>query len=352
MGTRGDATRRRIEPRAAGSDPLDLLEHCVELAKVGGKRLQVATLRQSWTRQTFQILDLEPGDAPTLEEDLAYYTPEARPVIRGAIQTCIETGAPFDLELSAVTAKGRPIQVRTQGFAVVKGGRTLEVIRVFQDITDRHQREAQERLLEAQLHQVQKMESLGLLAGGIAHDINNALASILAVATVQRRKAEEGSPLHHDMQIITQACLRGGSLVKALQGFARVEVRERQRLNLNDLIREVVRDLEATVPEGITVETDLSDGLGDLDGEPAALSQAIRNLCVNAFEAMPEGGTLRIRTGNDGPDGVFLEVEDSGAGMAPEVLHQAMLPFYTTKHWSGNRGLGLSLVHQTVESHR
>jgi|GEM_PF-599903 len=344
--------RERRQTEKALAEAFDLLELSGELAKVGGSRLRVATLRQVWTRQTFRMLDLEPGDTPDFEEGLAYYTAEARPVIRSAVQACIETGAPFDLELSAVTAKGRSIQVRTQGFAVRQEGKTVEVIRVFQDITDRLRREEQERQLEARLHETQKMESLGLLAGGIAHDINNVLASILALATVHRRKAVEGSPLGQDMEVITKACLRGGSLVQSLQTFARRGPRERRLLNLNDLARAVAGELEARAAAGIHLGLELDPDLPALDGEPAALSQALMALCVNALEAMAEGGSLRIWTLKDGPDGLLLGVEDSGAGMAPEVLRQAMTPFYSTKESSRNPGLGLAIVYRIVESHR
>jgi len=196
------------------------------------------------------------------------------------------------------------------------------------------------------------MESLGLLAGGVAHDINNVLGAILALATVHQRKAEAGTPLFKGMETIAKACLRGGSLVKSLLGFARKDLHEERQMNLNDLVREEFILLERATLQKIALRGDLDDRLWDLQGDPAALSHAIMNLCVNALDAMPEGGTLRIRTRNEEPHSVVLEIEDTGMGMAPEVLQQAMVPFYTTKPLGSGTGLGLSIVYGTIRAHR
>jgi PAS domain S-box-containing protein len=221
------------------------------------------------------------------------------------------------------------------------------------DVTEQVQREEETRRLEAQLHQVQKMESLGLLAGGVAHDINNVLGAILAVATIHRRKAADGTPLHQGMETIAQACLRGGALVKSLLGFARKGLPAERPLNLNDLISKELRQLERTISKHISIQEDLSDRLREMKGDPAALGHAILNLCVNAIEAMPEGGTLTVRTSNSGPNAIVLEVLDTGTGMAPEVMHQALVPFYSTKPaGTAGIGLGLAIVHGTVRSHR
>jgi signal transduction histidine kinase len=198
----------------------------------------------------------------------------------------------------------------------------------------------------------QRMESLGLLAGGVAHDINNVLGAILALATLHRRKAEAGTPLRRDLETITEACLRGGSLVTALLGFARQDLREERPVDLNGLVREELRQLERTTDPHIQIQQDLGAGLGPVQGDAAALAHAFRNLCVNALEAMPGGGTLTVRTRLADSAALLLEVEDTGSGMAPEVLRQAMLPFYTTKPAGAGSGLGLAIVYGTIKAHR
>jgi hypothetical protein len=231
-------------------------------------------------------------------------------------------------------------------------GSVRMVLCTFTDITGRKLEEERRRRIEGQLHQIQKMESLGLLAGGIAHDINNVLASILAVATVHRRRAEAGSALRQGMETITKACLRGGALVESLRGFARKDLGQEGLLDLNKLVQEAVLHLRRSIPPGIQIVAELGDDVSTQQGDPVALSQAILGLCTNAVQAMPGGGTLWLRTRNDGPHAVLLEVEDSGVGMTPEARRQAMAPFFTTRRTATSSGLGLSMVYGTVRAHR
>jgi len=219
------------------------------------------------------------------------------------------------------------------------------------DVTGQVGREEARRTSEAQLHQVRQMDNLGLLAGGVAHDINNVLGSILALATVHQRKAEPGSPLRRDLETIAKACLRGGALVESLRGFARTGLSGAGPVDLNALIRAELRQLTPTLPPAIRLAEDLVADLPTLSGDQAALGHAIRSLCTNGIEAMPEGGTLWIRTRREGTDAVVVEVEDGGVGMGPEALQQAMAPFYSTKQSTTGTGLGLALVYGTVRSH-
>jgi signal transduction histidine kinase len=282
----------------------------------------------------------------------AYEDPAVRESIKAQVLKDIGSGDPSRMhwERIPITREGKETTFIDARNIPVPGTSTM--ISTVWDVTEQIHREEETLRLEAQLNEAQKMESLGLLAGGVAHDINNVLAAVLAVATIHRRKAPEGTPLHQDMETITQACLRGGSLAKSLLGFARKDLREERWLNLNDLIREVANRLKHTTLENITLQTDLSDNLREVKGDPTSLNHALMNLCVNAFEAMPGGGTLTVRTRNEGPNGILVEVEDSGIGMTQEVLSQALVPFYTTKQSSKGTGLGLSLVYGTVKSHR
>ena len=284
--------------------------------------------------------------------ECAYQDPAMRESIKARVLGDIDSGDPARLhwERIPITRQGQETTYIDARNILVPG--TSLMISTVWDVTEKVHREEETRRHEMQLHQVQKMVSLNLLAGGVAHDLNNVLGSILAVATIHRRKSEEGTPLRRDMETITKACLRGGSLAASLQGFARRDLDEELLLNLNDLIREDLRLLERTTSGAISIRQDLSDPLPKIKGDPAALSHAIMSLCTNAIEAMPHGGTVRIRTRNDGPRAVLLEVEDSGSGMAPEALQQALAPFYTTTQSTAGTGLGLSIVYGTVRSHQ
>ena len=211
--------------------------------------------------------------------------------------------------------------------------------------------EEQRALLEAQLHQTQKLESLGSLAGGVAHDMNNVLAAIQALGTVHCLQAPEGSDLRHGLETIIRACERGGVLVKGLLGFARKHLDQEQVLDLNALVREEAALLERTTFQRVRLDLDLEEPLVPVRGDPAALSHALLNLCVNAVDAMPAGGVLTLRTRNQAFTKVVLEVQDSGAGMAKAVLEKAMDPFFTTKPQGQGTGLGLAIVYGTVLAH-
>lgn len=219
------------------------------------------------------------------------------------------------------------------------------------DLTERRQAEAEREKLQAHLLRSRKMESLGSLAGGVAHDMNNVLGAILGLASVHANEAPEGSRLRRGMETIISACERGGTLVKGLLGFARQDLAEERILDLNALVRDQVALLERTTLQRICLETDLQEPLRPVKGDPSALSHALMNLCVNAVDAMPEGGTLTLRTRNEA-QGIVLEVRDTGEGMPPEVLEKALDPFFTTKPHGQGTGLGLPLVYGAVKAHR
>jgi signal transduction histidine kinase/CheY-like chemotaxis protein len=206
-------------------------------------------------------------------------------------------------------------------------------------------------LLEVQLQQARKMESLGNLAGGIAHDMNNVLGAILAIASAHSENQPAASPAHRAFETISKAAERGGKMVKSLLHFARQSPAEQRELDVNQILREEAELLERTTLSKIRLEMDLEPGLWPILGDPSALSQAVMNLCVNAVDAMPESGTLTLRTCNHGQTGIEITVEDTGTGMPKTVLDKALDPFFTTKDVGKGTGLGLSMVYSIVKAH-
>jgi len=224
-------------------------------------------------------------------------------------------------------------------------------IAIKEDITQLKKDEAERRSLEAQLQQSQKLESLGSLAGGVAHDMNNVLGAILGLASTLREAANPYSTTAKNLDTIMNACMRGRGVVKSLLYFARKDLQEERPIDLNELVREMSQLLSHTTLKRIQLRMDLAEGIGRLRGDPGALSHALMNLCVNAMDAMPGGGTLRILTQADEAGGLTLRVEDTGEGMAPEVLARAMDPFFTTKPLGKGTGLGLGMVYGTMLAH-
>lgn len=230
-------------------------------------------------------------------------------------------------------------------------GSAVGYIAIKEDITQLKKSEVERQFLESQLHQAQRLESLGSLAGGVAHDMNNVLGAILGLSSTLRETADPHSLERKSLDTIVNACLRGRGVVKSLLYFAKKDLQEERPIDLNDLVREMSQLLGHTTLKRIQLHLDLQEGIGLLRGDPGALSHALMNLCVNAMDAMPGGGALHLRTYKDHLGDLILSVRDTGAGMPAEVLGKAMEPFFTTKPQGEGTGLGLPMVFGTMAAH-
>jgi signal transduction histidine kinase len=245
------------------------------------------------------------------------------------------------------------------GLLVVLGGVLGGVALVFlrlnlrlkKEIATRVQAVEERARLESQLQQAQKMKSLGLLAGGVAHDMNNVLGAILGFAESNLEAQAAGTRAHHAFDTIAKAALRGGRMVRSLLSFARQRPAEERELDLNAVLREEVQILAHTTLAKVQLQLDLAPDLLPVLGDPDALTNALMNLCVNAVDAMTDQGVLTLRTRNVGADAVEVQVEDTGCGMPREVLERALDPFFTTKPEGKGTGLGLTMVYGIVEAH-
>jgi PAS domain S-box-containing protein len=269
------------------------------------------------------------------DQDLFYF---ARKRLR-------ETRAAQSFELRMMKLDGSAFWVHMEATAEPDAGAESDIRLVLSNIDER-------RRMETLLHQSRKMESLGIMAGGVAHDMNNVLSAILGLASVHAEIEPVGSSAQEVFETITKACDRGGKLVRSLLGFARQGLVEERELDLNDLVRNDVRLALRTSLDQIRFELDLAKDLRPILGDGSALTHALTNLCVNAIEAMPEGGTLTIRSRNVRIVWVELQVEDTGTGMSLEVQEKALDPFFTTKDHGKGTGMGLAMAHRTVKAHQ
>jgi len=231
------------------------------------------------------------------------------------------------------------------------------------DVTERARAEEELRAAEAKLRQVHKMEAVGRLAGGIAHDFNNVLTAIYGYADLLLEDFDPGDPRRSDVEEIRRSAERAAALTRQLLAFSRQQMLQPQVLDLNAVVDQVQRMIDRLVGADVTITFDPAPGLWPVRADKGQIEQVLMNLGANARDAMPEGGSLVIRTENRsvseaaaetlpglGPgDYVCLLVSDSGLGIPASVRGQIFEPFFTTKEQGQGTGLGLATVYGIVK---
>jgi signal transduction histidine kinase len=223
---------------------------------------------------------------------------------------------------------------------------------IFNDIRDKLAQEQQMRQMLSQIAQAEKMASLGQLAAGVAHEINNPLTGVLLYASLVSEAIDQDNPLKEDVNCIIEDAQRCKDIVKGLLTYSRQTSPTKETLELNDLVTQslgFIRDQKLFMQ--VHVVRDLSDEMMPIYGDRNQLSQVIINLVMNAIDAMERVGTLTLRTYRSPKEAmVCLEISDTGCGISKENLPKIFDPFFTTKEPGKGTGLGLSTVYGIVES--
>jgi PAS domain S-box-containing protein len=263
--------------------------------------------------------------------------------------------------------KGEMHQVRRDGKEIIvesrwtlvrdEQGKPKSILVINTDVTEK-------KRMESQFLRAQRMESIGTLAGGIAHDLNNVLSPIvMAIDMLQLRVTDENSKKW--FEVLRANADRGASMVRQVLSFARGVEGERVALQPKHLIKEIVKILRETLPKSIEISFQVPNDLWIISADATQMHQVMMNLCVNARDAMPEGGSISIKAGNVFLDEnyarmhleakagrfVVITVTDTGPGMMPEVQSRIFEPFFTTKEMTKGTGLGLSTALTIVKSH-
>lgn len=258
---------------------------------------------------------------------------------------------------------GEPLVVEFTSTPIREDGQILGMVVVVKDITERQRAKEEQAKLEEQLRQAQKMESIGRLASGVAHDFNNQLTIIQIYSDLIRASMAEDNPLLPKLEQISQATEQAANLTGQLLAFSRKQMLQPTIINLNDLVQNLQSMLARLVGEDITFATMLQPDLWPVMIDPSQIEQVVMNLVVNARDAMPTGGLLSIETSNlildeqissihlDAPIGpcVLLAITDTGHGMDKITMNQIFEPFFTTKQAGQGTGLGLATVHGIVK---
>lgn len=241
--------------------------------------------------------------------------------------------------------------------------KVLGIRGILVDLTESHKAQAEKERLEHQLWQSQKMEALGTMAGGIAHDFNNILAAIIGFSELVLEDLPPGSPNRQNLEKVHRSGLRGRDLVKQMLAFSRKDGQAKKIVRINDIVDETMNLIRASIPTTVKIDLEIDDVSALILADPTQIQQVIINLCTNASDAMPDGGTLGIKIVDyiaeidnivpglrKGPY-ILMSISDSGKGMPPDILDRIFEPFFTTKRRGQGTGLGLSVVHGIVTGH-
>jgi PAS domain S-box-containing protein len=339
------------------------LRLALSAAQMGVWEWQLATNQYYWSPECLAILGLDhaPADCfglcPLIHpDDLEHVWPQ--------FSNAITAQSLYTDQFRIVRPDGAARWIAHAGEGVYDAdGRMVRMVGIIQDVTEQKNAEIQRADLEEQLRQSQKMETIGRLAGGVAHDFNNLLTVIQGYSDLLLMQIPTDSPLRTKLEQIHNAGQKAAALTGQLLAFSRKQILVPTLLNLNTLVGELIKMVQRLIGEDIVLETAFAPDLRQITADRVQLEQVLLNLAVNAREAMPTGGKLRITTQNvqlspinahvnrELPlgDYVTLTVTDTGVGMTEEIRRQIFEPFFTTKEKGKGTGLGLSTVFGIVK---
>lgn len=353
-----DITDRKLVEEALRRTNNDLAV-AQRVAAIGSWEWDPLTDSAHWSDEHFRLFGLEPRREPVpFSEFLNFFDERDRAGVRTMIERALETGqtATLDTRITRPDGSVRWMQLR----AVVVhnlSGKITGIHGTSQDITDR-------RLLEQQIFRAQRLESIGTLASGIAHDLNNVLSPIMMGVELLRMEVREKDSLGI-IESITRNAQRGADMIKRILTFARGMDGQKTDVLVEQLIDAIEETIVTSFPDSIRCTKSISPNLPPLLADQTQLHQVLLNLCVNARDAMPGGGTidigaelfnvdrnfvLRNPEAEEGPH-IVIRVEDTGPGIPPDIIDRIFDPFFTTKDIGKGTGLGLSTSMSIVKYH-
>ncbi|MGH7124800.1 MAG: sensor histidine kinase, partial [Stellaceae bacterium] len=329
------------------------------MAQVGSLIRDLKTNAVEWSDELYRIYGLERGTAPpAFETLLELIHPDDRDAVVADREAAMRGTSQTLQEYRIIRPDGQiRLLARTSKLLVDDASAPTHLLVIFRDITEAREAETQRRVLEDQLHHSQKLESLGTLAGGIAHDLNNTLVPVLAMAKLGLKRLDEQSPTRQYFELIHQAGTRARDLVKQVLAFSRKDSADRQPFRVHDVVEEALAMLRPTMPSILALERAI-DPVPPIMGDPTQLHQVVVNLVTNAVHAIGMAfGTIAVSVSalpgavRGGPGFVRISVRDTGCGMDEATQKRIFDPFFTTKAVGEGSGLGLSVVHGIVVGH-
>jgi PAS domain S-box-containing protein len=325
------------------------------IAHIGSWEWDVGADEVRWSDELHRLFGVEPDARLSYESFLDLVHPDDRARVEAVIGAAVAERRSYEFATRVIRPDGEEREFFCGGQVLTgEDGQPTRLVGVAQDITERVRAERERDRLETELHQAQRLESIGQLAGGVAHDFNNLLSVILNYAGLAKEQVADAQ-VREDLTEIERAAERAAALTRQLLTFGSRDVVRPANLDLNAILRDIASMLHRTAGDGVTVEMRLADDLWQVRADRGQLEQVLVNLAINARDAMPSGGMLRIETWNvEGRGGrgprARLVVRDNGSGMSAEVREHAFEPFFTTKEPGEGTGLGLATVYGIVKS--
>jgi PAS domain S-box-containing protein len=354
-----DITERKKAQEALAQSQ-ERLQLALSAARMGTWRWDLKTGALGWDEGLNQLFGLGSNESVTpYDQFLDRVHQDDRSFVREQVQQAIDDRGVLDCEFRIVLPRGQVRWLADQGRVVRDpGGTPLYMAGVCLDVTER-------KLTEERLRQAQRMDSVGQLAGGIAHEANNMMSVVLGCADYVLQRSDLPEPVRQDVDQIWRAAKRTAGITQQLLAFSRRQVLQPQVLDLNTTVRELEPILTRALGESSGLRMHLSPTLGQILADPGQIEQVLLNLTLNARDAMPDGGRLTIETMNVVLDSIYaaakpvetlepgeyaaLVVTDTGHGMDRETLARVFEPFFTTKGVGQGTGLGLSTVYGIVK---
>lgn len=367
VGTVQDITARKVLEKSL-IDSKERLNAAERLAKIGSWELDLTSNRLHWSDEVFSIFDLEPQQfEATYEAFLENIHPEDREKVNLAYNDSLKHKTPYNIQHRLLSKDGDTktvIEFCESYFD--DAGNPLRSIGMIQDITEQNQAQQEKLKLENQLRHAQKMEAIGTLAGGIAHDLNNILTPIMGYTGLAISQLSTSDPIAENLTNIEKGTIRARELIDQILLFSRRADTIRSPMKLQNVVTEAMRLLQVSIPPSIRIELKLDDSSGEIMADVSQMHQVIMNLCTNAWHAMePEGGTLTIELEQlseteeairqhpnlSAAEYVCLSIKDTGPGIDSKHIDNIFEPFFTTKSVDKGTGLGLSVAHGIITDH-
>lgn len=342
----------------------DHLARAQRIAQMGSFERDLRTDKTIWSDETYRIFGLDPAaPPPTRREFLALVHPDDRAIIEASMMASEQGLVPPPVEYRLLLHDGTIKWIYLELDVIFDHeGNSIRQIGAIRDVTELRAARERQMELERQLMHSQKLEALGTLAGGVAHDLNNTLVPIVALSKLALDDLPEGSPMRGDIKTIIRASERARDLVKQILAFSRKQDLGKQQVDLARVAREGLQMLRASLPATIQIVEQISE-VPPLFGDAGELHQVVVNLVTNAAQAIGSGvGKITVslwETSEEEPathaaaDGsvVCLSIADTGCGMDAATVDRVFEPFFTTKGVGEGTGLGLSVVHGIVTGH-